>query len=217
VPEYFADREGLSGTARERFLRLLKQTFRVTESPPGRRWPALLAAAAVSGPVCLVLDLRGGGDPLWTKIGWLAFSAVGVALALGCRRAARVTAPADPEVQWRVYCLLIRPALLAEFPGLLDRNLRDDRSESESLVVKPAAAVQLMYADRGDDFWSSALWGLWIGMAGGLLSRLYLSAVPATWSFALPVAGMAAGPIMWALWECWAFAHVWRKVSGWRR
>ena len=132
LADYFADREGLSGAARARFLRLLSQSLGVGRSTreSGRR--ALCAGAAVMGLVCLGLDYwaHRGGVSTWLIVAWAACACAGAGLGLAHRRVELRTPEPSLDIHWRVYCLLIRPIILVEQPGLLDRNLKDDCSEA---------------------------------------------------------------------------------------
>jgi hypothetical protein len=204
---YFADREGLSGAARARFLRLLSESLGVDRPTHNAGWRELLTGATVMGLACLGLDYwaHGGGVSFWLIVVWVACSIVGIGLSLVHRWVERKTPEPSLDIHWRVYCLLIRPILLAEQPGLLDRNLKDDKSATERIVVRPVSTLRGMVAERGADFWWALLIGLWGGMLVALTVRLLFEPKEPLIVLLFPLIGSLLGPIVWTLWQCFAF------------
>jgi hypothetical protein len=135
------------------------------------------------------------GTSNWGVWIWGGCSLLGVALALALRGARRRPVTIDQETHWRVYCLLLRPAILAEKQGLLDRNEVGDRSAHERLSLLPVDSLLTMIREGGADLWWSITMGLWCGMLGFLLVTVYFAPVSLGWAIAVPVAGLAMGPV----------------------
>jgi hypothetical protein len=214
LAEDLADREGLTGKARQRFLEFLANFDRPVR--PGS-WRILLSVSATASVLGLFLVPWPGSGQAFPPFlfFWLGSAVLGMILSFGLRRAEQAPIQHDPELNWRVYCLVLRPILLTENPGLLDRNLPTDRSAHETAVVRPVEVCRSIYLDRGADFWWSSILGLWLGMFVLLLGHLKLGWSP-TWLWILPLTGLALGPILWSIiqWTAW---HVARRRPWLRR
>jgi len=190
LAELFADRERLTGQARERFLELLNQTLVPMLTRSRRHWllAGLLAVTFTPLSVGAFRLAHRTWPPEWFTVGCLAYSLIGLACALGYRRA-RDLSRGDVEVNWATYCTLFRPALLEIAPGLLDHNLPEDCRERVVVRPKRASSLRELWRDRDEEFWSAGFTGLGLGglllAAGGILGV----ATPAWLLLPLPVAG----------------------------
>ncbi len=197
IADYLAQREALTGETRRRFLHLLATDFNYR--PQVSRHVLWLLGAIAAGFVGLGLDvwLNRGILPGWLWFGWPALSACGVGLSLTRRLHEETGGPRHRELHWRVYCLLVRPIILVEQPGLLDRNRPVYQAPLVNLADSPFRSVRSLMSGRGGQFWRAALAGLWLGMGGLLLVRS--QAVDNPYALLLPFGGILVGPTVWGL------------------
>src|SRR5665213_1364939 len=199
VAEFLADREGLVGAARIRFLRLLREygSFRQVSRPQRSR--TLILVSLVLTLAGFVFDSQSG----WGS-GLVWFSCL--LLSLGPvwrfhREESRLLQP-DRGSDWRTYCHFLRPVVLSDNPGLLDRNLRNLQLESTQPMYRTIPMLGALIQERGPDFWWSIVLGLWCGMTALLLiTHLAITATNWMQSLTFPVGGMLFGPVIWAVWR----------------
>jgi hypothetical protein len=198
VAGYLADREGLVGEARARFRRLLDEygSFRQVSRP--RRSITLIMVSVLLSLAGFGLDRGFVWESGFVWLGCLVLAAVPI---WQFRREERRDSSPDREGDWQAYCHFLRPVVLSEHPGLLDRNLGDSRAESGGTVTRVLPMYRELIHERGSDFWWSVLLGLWLGMAA--LAFRFLAAAPSNWmaSFIIPAGGMVLGPAIWTLWK----------------
>ena len=208
VAVYLADREGLSGDARSRFIRILEEDFQYTSAHRQTPWLVLLACGIAPGFMALTADgwMNHGHLPLWLWIGWPCFAGAGALMALALRHA-KQRRDSEPDLQWRVYCILVRPMIASDNPGLLDRNLPLHSETVESLSLTPLTSVRLMIKDPMPGQWRAALVGLWIGSAALFVLRTGRHSTN-EWMICLPAAGIALCSVFWATWQWIAFRAV---------
>lgn len=200
LAEYFADREGLTGIGRVQFLDFIEGSLGASQPQRPGKWQTLLLISVGVGVVGLMLDTyTAAGEVLPGIMAWGAFSLLGIILAFILRRAERRNHPVDHEIHWRAYCLLLRPVVLVEKPGLLDRNLADDEGSQEQLELTPLSSFRYMLRERGADFWWSGGVGILSGMLGIILWHRLSPRLFSKWEVALPLCGMLIGPAVWAL------------------
>lgn len=213
LAEYIADRERLTGAARRRFLRFIDQSLGFHQPTRSANWRSLFVISLAAGVICLAVDrwLTGADVPTWRAAAWLVCAGIGASFSLLIGRAEQKKVDVDRDIHWRVYCLVLRPVVLAERPGLLDRNLADDKSDQEQLLVRPSESFRGMVRDGGADLWWSGALGLWGGMLVLLISRWFTNSAPATWMLLIPAAGIVAGPLAWAFWQCAAYRFAMRN------
>jgi hypothetical protein len=205
LTEYLADREGLSGTPRRVFLELLINAFHYDRGARPIDWKWWAAAALALGGLGTLFERLSSASTL--PDGWWAVWPVcgGLGAALACFRRSQPRKD-DPESQWRVYCWLVRPVILAEKPGLLDRNLAADRGQFDRIRLSPASALRHA---ASEDLGTAALIGLWVGMIAAATLRLVVDA-PGWGLAALPVVGALAGPIVRSFGQWLAYRWVMR-------
>ena len=189
LAELFADRERLTGRARERFLDLLRPILVPMLTRSRSHWllAGLLAVTFTPLSVGAYRLAHQTWPREWFTVGCLAYSLTGLACALGYRRA-RDLSRCDIEVNWATYCTLFRPVLMEIAPGLLDRNLPEDCGERVVVRPKRASSLRELWRDRDEEFWSAGFIGLGLGglllAAGGILG----AATPVWLLLPLPVA-----------------------------
>jgi len=164
----------------------------------------------------LIMDkwLRARWEPAGTWP-WIVFAVVGVALAAALSRANRRSLEPDLDAEWRVYCHLVRPLILAQRPGLLDWNNPADGSSAARLDVRLRTIAAMMLRDRGVDLWGPCAAGWCAGLAAIAIWRA-AEAVP-IWAFSFPLAGLVAGPLFSVFWRYAAFRKVERMALDHRR
>lgn len=187
--ELFADREQLTGKARERFRALLQETLIPAMARSGAHWKtwSLLSAAFVPAAIFAFRFAEGRFPPGWFTLGCLAYGCIGIAFALGFRRAREISR-ANVEVNWATYCSVFRPALIELLPGLLDRNLAADTRERMTTAPKRARSLTELWRDRDEEFWSSSLCGLGLGVVAMTVTAIQHSDSPAVLLIPVPVA-----------------------------
>jgi hypothetical protein len=194
LAEYLADREGLSGSARKKFLLFLRESLGFHISARPGSWRTLLTVAVLASLIGPVLD-DWVGSAQWQLWIWCGYTLLGAGLALVLRSAERRTIAVDRETYWRIYCLLFRPILMSEKPGLVDRNQIDDRSAHERLAIRPMLSLRTMLCEGSVDLWWSSILGLWSGMLGLLVAKVCLAPVSLGWAIGLPLGGIVLGPV----------------------
>lgn len=208
IADYLADREGLQGTVRSRFIELLDISFGFKLQHPN--WSALALSASVASVAMagVFLELRRG---LSTESGLLWFGVIGLGLVLMCSlvRAHGQSRQGSREIEWRAYCLLIRPLILAEHPGLLNRNLAGESKINPQAIPVPAVA-DILRGSRPINLWLPASAGWSVG-AASLVCWQSLGGAP-RWVFVLPLLGSCLGPLAWGLFRRSAYARVKRLV-----
>jgi hypothetical protein len=107
----------------------------------------------------------------------------------------------DRETDWQAYCLFLRPAILSEHPGLLDRNANSSRPEPDRRLLRPLPMFRNLVQERGSDFWWATILGLWCGMLALLVTHLAVCATSWRVSVTFHVGGLLLGPAIWILWR----------------
>lgn len=194
--ELFADRERLTGTARERFRAVLNATLVPALARSSSHWRLWGLLPLVFAPLALGLFrlFHDKMPPGWYVVGCIAYSCIGVAFALGYRRAREISR-ADVETNWATYCALFRPALLELLPGLLDRNLAEDRSERVTVELKRAQSVDELWRERDEELWSASLCGLGLGAAVMMICCTLID--PAPYFLLIPLPLAVATVVVW--------------------
>ncbi len=209
VIDDLADREGLNGAARHVFLLLLRDAFGFNLKTPG--WAAATIGVCAAGValfgILIEPSLRENIVPVIDWILWMGVVGLGAALAFAVACARRASEPIDREIEWRTYCLLVRPQILSERPGLLDRNLADDYGARERMVVSAGAAVIAMLQSRRSDLWVPAAIGWTVGSMALIIWRVTVG--PSVWPFALPILGMTLFLLAW----CMIRLSVFRRIE----
>lgn len=205
----FADRERLTGRARERFLNLLHETLIPAIARSHTRWRELGLSSLMFTPAAIALFRLAHSiwPPAWFIVGCIAYSFIGIALVLGYRRAREISRT-NIEVSWATYCAHFRPALLQLVPGLLDRNLPADCSERVSVRVHRAVSLHELWRDRDEEFWSANLLGLGVGV---LLMSIWITFGPA--SPELLLIPVPVGAIVVTAWLAWNRRTLKREAS----
>lgn len=207
VAEYLADREGLTGAARAAYLRLLHEVFGFRSVQRGRIGVFLGIFMAVVAGVGIGVELAtgAGSRACWH---WLAMGAAGSALAIETARARRDERSAEREFEWRAYCLVVRPLILRDRPGLLDRNHAADRGPDDTGAGEHRLSVEAVLRNRGVDLWAPAGIGWACGSLAGLIWRF--AAGPQPWFLALPVGAAVAGTAAWSVFRSSVFRRLHR-------
>lgn len=196
----FADREGLTGKARERFLTVLNETLVPALTRSGGHWRTWALLSALFTPVALLLFqfAQDYPPPNWLVLGCIAYSCIGIAFALGFRRAREISR-SNVEMNWVTYCTIFRPALLELVPGLLDRNLAADPSERTIVETKRALSFNELWRDRDEEFWSSSLSGF--GLGALIMSLCCAFLAPSTLFLFIPPPLAVATMFAWIEWN----------------
>ena len=198
VAEFLADREKVVGRARQQFLHLLREYGSFRQSSRPRRTRTLVA-------ISLAIALAGYAiehTPNWAdRLVWPGGVLLAIVPIWRVHREESQSPHTDLETDWHAYCLFLRPVILIEYPGLLDRNKNSTRREAATKKLLPLPVLRNLVRERGSDFWWSALLGLWCGML--TLVVAHLAAVATNWllAFAFPVGGMVLGPGIWTIWQ----------------
>lgn len=196
VVEFLADREGLSGGARRRFLNLLREygSFRQVARP--RTWRTLFLVSVLLALIGFVLDNRSA----WSdRLVWPGCLLLAMGPIWRFHRKETGAPDSHRETDWHAYCLFLRPVILSEHPGLLDRNRNSLPQESARERVQSLPTLRDLVHERGPDFWWSAVLGLWCGMLALLVVHLTLAATRWVLSVAFPIGGLLLGPAIWTL------------------
>jgi hypothetical protein len=114
----------------------------------------------------------------------------------------------DRETDWEAYCLFLRPVILSDHPGLLDRNAIDHERAPGKSALRPLPMLRSLVHERGPDFWWSALLGLWGGTIALVVTHLVGGATSEIGSFAFPGGGLLLGLAGWWLWRRLAYVMV---------
>jgi hypothetical protein len=198
IAEFLADREGLVGAARDRFRRLLHEYggFPEVERANRRRFPIL---------VYLLLGLTG---LLWEnptewgdRLAWVEYGVLSVGLWWQLRREDRRFLAVDRETHWEAYCLFLRPVILSDHPGLLDRNALGCGPKDASVASEPISSFRRVLHEGGRDLWWSGLVGVWAGTELRMVIHQALASAGGFWSLLFPVGGLLLGLAVWLLWR----------------
>ncbi len=127
LAEYLADREGLTGAARDRFLMFLGESLGFHQPARPGHWRTLLALTLLSGLAGLAFDYPNHpAEASWRLAFWPGCVLLGVLLAWRLRQAEGKQAEPDLEIHWRVYCLLLRPvASNRQLQSIIDTYLSE--------------------------------------------------------------------------------------------
>jgi len=198
VAEFLADREGLAGTARERFRHLLQQYGGFSDRIHPRRALTPTLVALLLGGTGAVLDHpRGWSDALvWTLFGMLS---AGLIWSVCLDETKRLCV--NPETEWEAYRLFLRPVILSEHPGLLDRNAPTGLRKRGHLTADSSATIRALVYQRGPDFWRAILGGSWFGAGMLVVARQHVTRPDWLWLIAFPAAGFLLGFGAWLLWR----------------
>lgn len=210
IAGYLADREGLKGIGRSRFIGLLDSSFGFKLRRPNRSVFALgawVASVAVAG---ILLELSRGLSVVSVLL-WLGVTSLGAALVFALVRVQRQPSPSSREIEWRAYCLLIRPMILAERPGLLDCNLATGSNEGKQEIAAPAV-TNLLRGIRPINVWLPASVGWGVGAAALIFWNFVFGAERGV--FVLPLLGSFLGPLVWGLFRLSAYVRVERLVRA---
>ncbi len=105
--------------------------------------------------------------------------------------------------------MVIRPVILVERPGLLDRNLATETIGRNNV---PVAAFGDMFCDvRQINLWLPAAVGWGIGVAFLVFLRFLFSTEE--WLFILPLLGSILFPLGWGLFRRWTYGRL-KRVIG---
>jgi hypothetical protein len=198
VAEYLADREGLVGQPKHRFLRLLHGygSFRQVSRP--KRLLTLILVSLILTVAGFILDCQSG----WrSSLVWLYSLLLSVGPVWQLHREESRLCHPDPESDWQAYRQFLRPVVLSDHPGLLDQNSKNLRSESEQSLFHMVPMFRNLMLERGPDFWWSIVFGLWCGMSVLLIIHLAIASTSWMLSLILPLVGMVVGPVIWTVWR----------------
>ena len=207
VLEFLADREGLTGGARRRFLHVLHDygSFRKASRPQRSR--TLLLFSLLLALVGFVLD----HSPSWSgRLVWPGCVLLGLGPIWRFHQEKDPAPGTDRETDWQAYCLFLRPIILIDHPGLLNRNANNIQRDSGQPILRLFPMLRNLCHERSFDFWWSAMLGLWCGMLALAITHLAVAASNKILSFVLPVGGMLFGPVIWMAWQriiYWILKH----------
>ena len=196
VAEFLADREGLVGGARVRFRRLLDQYGGFREKTPRRNVGTLILVSSLLALTGFVWDDPSG----WRDtLVWAGYGLLSTGLIWRHHLEAGKVHCSDRETEWQAYCLFLRPVILSDHPGLLDRNTKNDRHESARSMLRPIPIFRNLVHGPGLGFWRSAMVGLWCGMVALLITHATGTATNWILSLAFPAVGILLGVVVWML------------------
>lgn len=198
VAEFLADREGLAGRSRERFVRLLREygSFRQVSRP--RRSRTLILVSLLLAFIGFILDHPSGWSSGLTWTGSVLLAVIPIwRFHWEESRAPQF----DRETDWQAYCLFLRPVILSEHPGLLDHNASNPKPEPNRRQLRPLPMLRNLIREHGSDFWWANILGLWCGMMALLVTHLAVCATSWKVSLTFPVGGLMLGPTIWILWR----------------
>ena len=198
VADFIADREGLAGRARLRFLRMLYEygSFRQVSRPQRSR--TLILVTLLLTLFGFVLDHQSD----WRSgLVWYGCLILTVGPVWRFHREERRALRPDSESDWKAYCQFLRNVVLSDHPGLLDRNSSNSQLELEQPMLRTVPMYRKLVHERGPDFWWSIVLGLWCGMTALLIAHLAIASTNWMLSFAFPVGGMLVGPVIWTVWR----------------
>jgi hypothetical protein len=212
VAEFLADREGLAGLARRRFLEVLKEygSFRQASRPHRAR--TLILVSLLLALIGFVLDYP---PDLSDGMVWSVCVLLAVVPVWRFHREETQAYRPDPEIDWQAYCLFLRPVILTDHPGLLEQTANDLRQRSAYRLFRPLPMLRNLVHERGPDFWWSAILGLWCGMVTLVVIRLGWTTINPRTSLVFPIGGLVLGPVLWTLWKrvIYAIAHSDSRLS----
>ncbi len=205
IADCIADREGLNGSARAIFVRLLRTAFGYESRPPGR-----ITAIIVWGAVCVAVfgvlfESRHGSNAVFALM-WIGIAAIGATLAWGVARAQLRIRPADIEIEWRAYCILLRPLILNQRPGLLDRNRHESIATDVELRMGPGRTLIAIVCGHPISLWMPATLGWGAGSVGVMIWRGEADFI--VWCFGLPILGILLAIPFWCLVRLVVFRRV---------
>jgi hypothetical protein len=194
---FLADREGLTGSARSRFWEILDRYDAFRRVGFQCTWTILLILSLFISGLCYFLDPTRSH---WIDLlVWPGAFLLSIGPIWHIRRQERRPFRIDAETEWRAYCLFLRPIILAEQPGLLDRNLASPATVTGQILPRPFYLLKEQIKTQGLDYWWSALGGIWGAMIL-LLILHYLLVEPGRWlAFSFPIAGLLVGPLLGSL------------------
>ena len=198
VAEFLADREGLVGGARDRFRRLLHEYGGFREIAPRRRWPAMTVLSSLLTLGGFVVD-----RPLvWSdRLLWVVYGILSAVLIWRVHRAERRDRHVDVETDWQAYCLFLRPVILSDHPGLLDRNSKGEGYESAQSMLRGLPMFRNLVYDQGPGLWWSAALGLWGGMVVLIVTHFTASDTSGGRTLAFPASGFVLGLASFLVWR----------------
>jgi len=191
VAEFLADREGLEGGARERFRRLLHEYGGFREKSPAKSSGALILVTSLLTLAGFVLDR----PSRWREcLVWVGYALISTGVIWRLHREENKSLYSDRETEWQAYCLFLRPVILSDHPGLLDRNTKNN--ETESAQFTPLPLLRSVVHERGLDFWWSVILGLWGGMLALLIAHMTANSTNWVLSLVFPIGGMLIGMVI---------------------
>lgn len=197
VRSFLADREGLTGSARRRFFEVLDRYGAFRQVGFRRTWSLLLPVSLFVSAICYAFDTP--SRPRLDLLVWPGSFLLSIGPIWFVRRQEQRPLRIDGETEWRAYCLFLRPLIMAECPGFLDRNLALPPPPDSGVAGHPILLLRDQIKTRGLDYWWSALGGLWCGMLLlVLLHQLFLGPDQRLLLF-LPLIGFLVGPLIGAL------------------
>ena len=198
VAEFLADREGLAGPDRRRFLEVFREygSFRQASRPHRAR--TLMFVSLLLALVGFVLDCPPDASD---GMVWSVCVLLAVVLVWRFHREETQAHRLDPETDWQAYCLFLRPVILTEHPGLLEQTAKDLRERSTYQLFRPLPMLRNLVHERGSDFWWSAILGLWCGMGALVVVRLGWTTINLRTSLVFPIGGLVLGPALWTVWK----------------
>lgn len=206
IAGYLADREGLQGAARRVFVRELHEVFGFRRASMRRIASLFLGLALMVAGFGAVFELLSGCGGSAVLV-WLGVACLGAALAraitLGGLRARAV----NHELEWRAYCLLIRPLIVRRRQGLLDRNLSTRTGTCEVIDADHWLAIRAAIGEWKLDCWVPAGAGWALGAVGAVVWRL--AAGPSMVGIlGLPICGTIVGPLVWTVFRLSVFRRL---------
>jgi hypothetical protein len=209
VADYLADREGLEGTSRAVFLELLYDAFGFRVGTSARA-PMFFGTLAIGIAVCGIGIEWQHTLSLSAAWPWLGIATIGAIFAILIARDRRRASPLNHEQEWRAYCLVVRPIILRDRPGLLNRNLASDQSVENEIAIGYSSTVQAMFRERSSEFWIAA--GAGWAIAATLILTWRIAAGWTEWLLTLPVAGVVVGPVAWGIFRLTVFRRL-RRIT----
>lgn len=184
----------MAGGARERFRRLLHEYGGFREKSPAKSSGALILVTSLLALAGFVLDRPLG----WREsLVWAGYALISIGVIWRLHREENKSRYSDRETEWQAYCLFLRPVILSDHPGLLDRNTKI--GETESAQFTPLPLLRNLVHERGLDFWWSVILGLWGGMLALLIAHLMVSSTNWVFSLVFPIGGMLLSVVIWMI------------------
>ena len=193
VVDYLADREQLEGTARKVFLRLLRREFGF-DIAQTRRLVRYLTGTGLLIVICgggLEIDRGSGWDAI---VPWILVALIAMVLSAAVARGRMNASETDLQAEWNAYCLLVRPAIVARNPGLLDRNRRDAKAP-EFAKLPSSNTTSMSFKRCGPDAWVAICVGFVLGALALFIQRV--AGAVGVFFFCLPLLGGIGGALIW--------------------